>query len=188
MTPTNVNGLPDEDTPSVTIMKLESTGIANADSRTIFDYADALRQVGRRRESLHFFDQLDLISMPESKRWLVCLYKGQVLMEIGRFSHAAIEFRRACELDTTTVPRVYLARALADQELFLQAIAELEEALKLEGDLDEVHLNIALNQRAIGRLDLSYRSTLRALEITDGYEPAKRLLRDLEAALGMENS
>lgn len=151
-------------------------------ARDIFDYADALRQVGRKRDALAMYDRLNERSIPPGNRWQVSIFKGVALQDKGLFPDAERCFREACEFNSGTPPRIYLAGALAAQEKFVDAIDVLQDAVNLPGDRDEVHLNLALNQRTVGLLEEAITSARTALSISPNYDEAKELLDDLIAA------
>jgi tetratricopeptide (TPR) repeat protein len=70
-------------------------------SRELFDYADALRQVGRFGDAIEIYNPLESIPVPKSKK-CVYLFKGDALKEMGRILEAENAFRAACKLDQTT--------------------------------------------------------------------------------------
>ena len=174
--------------PAETIVRFERNSEEVVTSRSLFDYADALRQVGRRQQALRMYQKLYALPVAESKVWLVSLYIGETLYEMGKFSEAEMSFREACDHDTTTVPRIYLAGSLAAQERFEEALLVLSEALSREGDRDEVWLNIALNQRTLGDLQGAERSLVEALTITPDYPAALVALVDVRNAISVEAS
>ena len=152
-------------------------------SRALFDYADALRMVGRRSEAMAAYEELEILSVPEDKQSLIFLFKGQALYDQGKFRAAELAFVSACALDESTTPRIFLAGALAAQERFLDAVAVLSEARERPGDPDEVYLNLALNQRALGMLSEAVLSLESALRLTPSYPEAEEQLVDVRAAL-----
>ena len=155
-------------------------------SRMLFDYADALRRVGRNRDAHRAYDSIDLSTVPEKKRWLVDLYRGQLYHEEGRFALAESLFRSAITQNPhTTVPWVYLGASLVQQEKFEDAVAVLAGALELEGDQDEVYLNMAYGYRALGKLDDAKTCLQKALAITPDYSQAKEALADITAAVNV---
>lgn len=174
--------------PAERIVRFERSKDEIVTPRRLFDYADALRQVGRRQHALLKYAELADLPVPESKVWLVSLYMGETLYEMGRFAEAERSFRQACDRDSTTVPRVYLAGALAAQERFEEALVVLSNALSCEGDTDEVWLNLALNQRTLGDLKGAERSLIEALTISPGYPAALVALADVRTALYIECS
>ncbi|WP_157678925.1 tetratricopeptide repeat protein [Methylovulum psychrotolerans] len=173
--------------PAETIARFEHRKSVSPKSIELFEYADALRQVGRKNEALQHYAHLATLPIPENKRWLVTLFKGQTLFEMGRFPEAEHAFRDACSHDPSTVPRVYLAAALAEQEQFAAAIGVLADALHCEGDTDEVLLNLALNQRTLGQLAAAQKSLEQALAITPDYTHAQTVLEDVNAALSLND-
>lgn len=153
-------------------------------AKQMFDYADALRLVGRRVRALEVYASIDKNQVPESKRWLIALYVGQTLHDSGKFGEAVVSFRLAAELNpVSTVPRVYWANSLTYQEQFREALEVLQHATTLEGDIDEVLLNIALNYRALGMLTLAREYSERALAMTPDYDDAQLVLDDVTQAL-----
>jgi tetratricopeptide (TPR) repeat protein len=172
--------------PAETIVRFELGKNAFPTSRMLFDYADALRQVGRHKEALQKYAELTAETLPEDKVWLVALFKGETFLEMGKFSEAEQAFRDACHLELSTVPRVYLAASLAAQERFEEAIIVLSDALHCEGDHDEVLLNLALNQRTLGQLEAAQKNLESALTITPDYTSARVALEDISAALSIE--
>ena len=181
---------PEEKGPTTVIVEFES-GAADQTrtSRMLFDYADALRRVGRNRDAHHVHDSIDPSTVPEEKRWLVDLYRGQLYHDEGRYPQAESHFRSAItHHQSTTVPWVYLAASLVRQEKFEDAIAVLAGAVELEGDRDEVYFNMAYAYRALGKLDDARDCLRKALAITPDYPEAKETLADITAALSMTHS
>jgi len=170
--------------PIETIIRFEADREA-ATPRQQFDYADALREVGRTRAALRIFLELESAPIPESKRHLVSLFKGATLQQMGRFREAEEAFRQACLLDATTTSRVHLAGLFAAQERFAEAIDVLRAAVICEGNREEAYLNLALNQRALGQLDEARQSLRLALTLSPGYMAARRMLTDIQAALDL---
>lgn len=173
--------------PAVTICRFEQKGLEDITTRELFDYADALRQVGRREHALLKYRELGEFLVFNKKAWLVDLYKGQTLYDMGKFAEAETSFRDACDGNPATVPRIYLAGALAAQERFEDALEILRSALDSEGDQDEVWLNIALNQRTLGNLEDAQNSLLEALSLSPSYEAAVNALADVRAALSLKH-
>ena len=152
-------------------------------SRKLFDYADALREIGRFKDALNIYMTLEAASVPEAHRWKVALFKGQTFQDMGRIGDAELAFRDACKLNGSTVAPVYLAGSLSAQERFSEALQVLENARICPGDQDEVLLNIALNKRALGMLEEAKESLLNALILTPDYNDAIIILKDIDAAL-----
>jgi tetratricopeptide (TPR) repeat protein len=149
----------------------------------LYDYADALRRVGRRSEALSIYELLSNKPVPESKSWLVFLFLGETLSEAGRYAEAEAAFRTAVDLKPgTTVTWVYLAGALANQEKFEDAIQVLHNGLAVPGDHDEVLLNLALNLRTLGRLEDAAERLERALKLNPDYDEAREVLEDVRKA------
>lgn len=170
--------------PAETIARFQArSGDVAPSDRELFDYADALRRVGRGHDALKIYGTLEGKGFPDQWQSLVVLFKGQTFREMGRYAEAEGAFRTACELDGSTVPRVYLAGALAAQERFAEAAKVLEDAADLPGDPDEVLLNLALNQRTLGLLVEAQESLQQALLLTPDYPEATALLADVRAAL-----
>jgi tetratricopeptide (TPR) repeat protein len=159
------------------------TSIGEVSSGVLFDYADALRLVGRMSDSIKVYEALEERDLPVGKRWLVLLYKGQALMDSGKLREAEAIFLKSTEMNQTTVPRIYLSLCLKRQERFSDAISILREALSMPGDTDEVLLNLALNQRALGDLKSAEQNLKRAIEISPDYEDARSVLAEVTRAL-----
>jgi Flp pilus assembly protein TadD len=170
-------------TPSATLRTFENTPSSEVTSRMLFEYADALRLVGRKNDAAAVYSALVSDDrVPESKRWLVPLFMGQTFMEMGKWSLAESSFRIACELNsTTTSPFVFLGASLTAQEKFNDAISVLKSALDIEGDQDEVLVNLAFNMRAIACYEEAADFATRALQIDSGTREAKELLADLQS-------
>ena len=174
--------------PAETIVRIESAGLDGASARDLFHYADALRMVGRQKESLQAFDLLERLGIPKGKEYLVRLFWGRTYYDMGRFEDAEVAYRMSAGLNpSTTVPWVYLASALSAQERFEEAITVLERAKELPGDPDEVLLNIGLYLRALGRLEAAAGYLRQAIELTPAYPQAVEALQDIEAALASES-
>ncbi len=170
--------------PAETILRFETQFREySLSSKKLFDYADAMRRVGRRNDAIKAYHTLDNLAVPESKRWLIALFRGQTFYDMGKYLDAEIAFREACKLEKGTVPRVYLAGSLAAQERFNDAVGILAEAMEYPGDHDEVLLNMALNQRTLGLLVEAKLSLEKALSLRPDYTEDKDVLIDIDAAL-----
>ncbi|MCW1926650.1 tetratricopeptide repeat protein [Luteolibacter arcticus] len=174
--------------PTETIRMFESKSLDALSSFQSFEYADALRRVGRCKEALAIYQSLEGADVPAKHKWLIPLYKGKTLQEMGRFAESEQALIEACRLDDSTVPRVYLAGTLASQERFHEAIEVLQDGLNREGDRDEVLLNLAFSQRTLGRLKEAKESLELALTVTPSYPEALALLEDVNAAILFEPS
>lgn len=151
-------------------------------SKKLFDYANSLREIGRFSESIELYDRILSANISRNNKVAVLLNKGQALKDRGLLSEAEAIFRESCNFDDSTVSSVYLAAVLASQEKFVDAISVLEKSVNSEGDLDEVYLNMALSQRALGLLDDSVLSLTKALSISPDYARAEVLLEDIRKA------
>lgn len=170
--------------PSVTIAECDKIPRFSWTSRMLFDYADALREIGRLSEALLAYDELKSYPIPEEKRWLLPLFRGQTLLEAGQHSLAEQSFREALILNpSTTVASVFLASTFTVQEKFDSAIETLRHALYLKGDIDEVLVNLGINLRAKGKLDDALKYVKEALKISPTYPEALELLEDIQSAL-----
>jgi len=171
--------------PVETIVNFEALcRLDSADSRSLFDYADALRLVGRRKEARQVYKLLEEAKIPVDRRWVVPLFHGQTLFDVGLFVDAEQFFRIAAKLNPdTTVPCVYLAAALASQERFEDAVNVLQEAIHLLGDRDEVLLNLGLNLRALGRLNEAADYLQQSLSLSPQCEEAIEAFDDVKRAL-----
>lgn len=111
---------------------------------------------------------------------------GDVFRATNRPLEAEKWYRRAvASAPNTTGPYVFLAGFLASQERFSEACKVLEQATGASGELDEVHLNLALNWRALGDFERARAEALKAIQITPDYEAAQRTLADIESAIRM---
>lgn len=180
----------DANQPSLVIRAFEQTPTDQMTTRMLFDYADALRLIGRKTAALSIYEQLkNLNEIPEQNSWLIPLFRGQTLMEMGQWMLAEASFREAFNLHSrTTVTFVFLASALTAQEKFSDAIGILEKAIDVDGDQDEVFLNLALNLRAIGDLTKARDCVVRSLHFDSDNSDARELLADLEAVFGAAES
>lgn len=182
--------MPREDTkrgemgPSETVAIFEAgSTLETSRGRALFEYADALRQLGRCTDALKAYAALEDKGVPPKEQWRVTLFKGTTLSDMGRHAEAETAFRAAAELINDTIPVVHLASCLARQERFAEAINTLTEGLKRPGDTDEVFLHLALNQRALGLYEEAVKSVQSALQMSEDYAEAKAVLRDLQAAV-----
>jgi len=179
--------MPDhEPGPTEIISLFETARDKNSPKETsLLRYADALRLVGRFTESLRSYNILESMNIPVSKRALIAMYKGQLFHEMGNFTKAEMSFREACESEDSTASRIFLARTLSMQERFSEALKVLRDGLTCGGDLDEVWLGIALNQRSLGQISEAAQSLKTALELTPDYPEAKEVFEDVAAALAV---
>jgi len=145
-----------------------------------FRYAQNLLRVGRLSDAEK--QLLALSKHPLKKQWLVDLALGEIETTRGNLRKAEAYFREALEKNAeSTVPSVYLAGALAHQERFEEACEVLSNALRAEGDLDELYLNLGNNKAALGDYASARKCYLRALEFSsEHYKDAEQALQDLD--------
>ena len=141
--------------------------------------------MGRSREAEPLLLEAHSDFHGEAIEW-VEMVLGDVCRDTNRPREAEEWYRRAMtSAPGTTPPYIFLAGLLASQERFAEACAVLEQATTASGDVDEVHLNLALNRRALGDLDGARTAALTALQITPNDEDAQRVLTDIESAIRM---
>ncbi len=85
-----------------------------------------------------------------------------------------------------TAPHVMLGGALARQGNLVEAEAIHRHATTLPGDPDEAFLNLALVQRAMGRLQDAKHSCEQALALCPDYPDVIPILDDIEAAIALQ--
>jgi tetratricopeptide (TPR) repeat protein len=141
-----------------------------------------LVEIGRFSDAETFIRAIG--STPRGKQWLIQLLLGRLRMAQFRPAEAEVHFRESRVLNPATAePAIFLASCLRRQEKFNEAAAVLVDALKTEGDLDEVYLNLALVARAQGRYEESLAYARQALEITPDYSEAQHIASDAEFIL-----
>ena len=149
--------------------------------------ADSLRLVGRQREALVLFEQLERANVPNEKRWYMPFGIGMIYLSIGEIAKAEAAFRKAAELEpTSTVPWVYLGTTISKSERFDDAIAAFRCGLKAQGDLDEVYLNLGLSLRTVGQFEEAREAFRSALALDPDYDAAKAALADVESAIAIK--
>ena len=148
----------------------------------IYRAAISLLEIGRLQDadaSLRTLSQ-----PPEGKAWLVELLLGKLRMAQFRPAEAQAHFSKARELNpSTTEPAVFLGNCLYQQEKFNEAVDVLMTALRCQGDLDEVYLNLGLVKRALGEYKQARLYLKKALKLNPRYRDAKRVLSDVELCL-----
>lgn len=121
----------------------------------------------------------------------VHLIRGRAAFDAGRFEEAAVEFRRAVELEPGSVrARVNLGSALAQLDQVDAAILEFEEALRIGPGNTAALFNLGSLRERRGELELaaaSYQEAAgyspRDAEVRLGLAEVQRALGDLENAL-----
>lgn len=173
-----------KDSPSRIIKIIGKKESSLITSREYFDFADALREVGRRKDALRVYEIMHEIKVPESKKWLVFLFQGQTFFEGGDFASAELCFVEADRLHSVdTVTAVYLASVFTAQEEFEKAIECLKLSLVRAGDHDEVYVNMAINYRALNQLGRAKDCLEKARDFDPSNQDVLLLSRDLDAAL-----
>ena len=148
----------------------------------IYRLVKNLLEVGRISDAECFLNRIKRNAAP--KPWLIEAVIGQLRLAQFRPTVAEQHFRNAWKLGpSSTAPAVFLADCLLRQEKFDEASSVLTEALKTQGDLDEVYLNLGFIKRATGDYHSARNYLLKALEISPDYPDAKRLLADVELCL-----
>lgn len=147
-----------------------------------------LLEIGRISDAEHFLNKIKRNAAP--KPWLIECALGRLRLAQFKPTEAEEHFRNALKLGTnSTAPAIYLADCLLRQEKFDEANGILLDALKAEGDLDEVYLNLGVVKRATGDYEAARNYFLKALEIAPDFPGAKRALADVELWLGfLKNS
>ena len=144
--------------------------------------SENLRQLERFSEAEQVIDEVK--EVPDSKRWLIFLSKGEISMDKGDLASAEFYFREcAFAKPESTVPWVYLGRALFRLGRATEAIEALQSGLRATGDIDEVHLNLGLYARSIGDFPTAKKHLVKAAEMDSSCEKAKNALRDVSMCL-----
>jgi tetratricopeptide (TPR) repeat protein len=152
-----------------------------------FLLAENLRVIGRIDEAEESMNRV--ISVPESKQWLVQICWAEIHAAKGRKLEAEESFQRAIALmPNSTVPYVYYGAWLSRSQRFGEAIAVLCKGLAAEGDLDEVYLNLGNFKRASKDLIGAKDCYQKALEINPTPETKARLMDVLQAIDVIEES
>jgi len=113
----------------------------------------------------------------------VARVRGNIFSRSGDWGKAMIEYDKIISLS----PNDTLGYVIkASRKIFLghpaEAIEMLDKALRLEGDLEEVHFNLALAYRCIRDYSLCIHHIDEALKIDPEYRQAIRLRADVERA------
>ncbi len=138
-----------------------------------------LLELGRISDAELYLDKIRRNAAP--KPWLIEFVLGKLRVAQFRIPEAEKHFRNALNLNSnSTAPAILLADCLLKQEKFDEADNVLTKALKAQGDLDEVYLNLGLIKRATGDYKAARNYLLKALEITPNYSNAKHMLADVE--------
>jgi predicted Zn-dependent protease len=144
-----------------------------------------LLEIGRVSDAELFLNKIKWNSTP--KPWLIEYALGKIRLAQFKPGDAEAHFRNALRLNpASTSPAIFLADCLIQQEKFDEARSILNEALKVEGDLDEVYLNLSFVERATGNYEAARRYAIKALAITPDYQDAKRVLTDIELWLSLK--
>ncbi|HTV41107.1 MAG TPA: tetratricopeptide repeat protein [Candidatus Sulfotelmatobacter sp.] len=138
-----------------------------------------LLDIGRISNAEALFKAINKEAAP--KPWLIENLAGRLHRVRGRFSEAEMHFRNARKLDPdSTVPIIFLADTLIQQEKFDEALTVLTDALNLRNEsLDEVYFMLGRSARAVGDYRSAHEYLFKALEIDPNYREAKQLLDDV---------
>lgn len=154
------------------------------DTQVFFQYGLGLFRVKRYVEAekaLRRAYELD------SNYYSVQYELGNLCRDLGRFDEAESWYRSAIRTrPNSTIARIFLGSLLAHRERFLEACVELEQAVEVEGDVDEAYLNLGLCRRSLGQLDLAREMFQKAISISPDYDDAKLGLADVESAIAVE--
>jgi tetratricopeptide (TPR) repeat protein len=151
----------------------------------IYRAVNNLIELGRISDADCLLEKIKRNAAP--KPWLIEAVLGHLRSAQFRLEEAEVHYRNARKLgQSSTAPAVFLADFLMKQEKFSEAADILNEAIKTEGNLDEVYLNLALIKRSTGEYKAARDYLLKALALSPDYESAKRALSDVESWLSLK--
>lgn len=171
---------------SATICRLGSilARLVPDDARAFFQYGLGLFWLNRYTEAENVLRRAFEL---DNSSYSVQYTLGHVYREMGRFDDAESWYRKAIQTrPSSTIARIFLGSLLSHRERFVEACAELDEAVEAEGDVDEAYLNLGLCRRSLGQLDLAREMFQKAISISPDYEDAKLGLADVEDAIAVE--
>ena len=88
---------------------------------------------GQAEQALPHYDTALRLSPRDPMRWMMLMRKGSVLRSLGRHDEAIAICRQACQVpDTSHMPHVHLAAALAEAGQKSAAREAVEKAIQLE--------------------------------------------------------
>ncbi len=130
-----------------TLAICERDGVGHLEGITHYDLGLALVAAGRTEEALeHFQRGLTLLAEGDRARSV-----GDLYLERGRPDLGRAFYELALRLEPSAVTHRHLARALRLRQEPEQAVRHLEEALRLQPDMQEAHLDLSQALLALGR-------------------------------------
>jgi len=174
-----------EDRPAETVELIRAASVIEPLSAPLrLHLAENLRIIGRFDEASEAFGTLKDTEVPPDTSWLVHLYKGQLYVDLGHFDLGISSFQNAVLGNpTNTGPYIFLASAYARDRKPEKAIEVLLRALEVEGNRDEVFVNLGLNYRTLGNYVLAKDAFTEALKISPDDERTQHRLNDVIGAL-----
>ena len=153
----------------------------NPTNFNLVQYSDQLRLSGNYLKAQEIIDNVKVENIPKEDRFLYHTQKGMIHKDKGELDKAIACFRKSVELQPNeTYPYIFLATSLSKKSKLNEAQNILQEALKKEGDIDEVNYNLSLIFARKGNFEKAIKLMEDCLNIDPEYSNAKKWLEDFK--------
>ena len=151
----------------------------------LIQYVDQLRLSGNYSEAEKIMGNVNIKEIPSKYQFVYYIRKGMLHSDQGEIEEAIECYRKSIQLKTdNTYPYVFLASALSMKSKLDEAENVFLEALKKDGDIDEVNYNLSFVYARKGDFKKAIAAIKECLKLDPNFPDAKTWLADFE---NMEN-
>lgn len=149
--------------------------------------ADGLRLCGHFSEAQKVHNSIDKKLIPADSIAYYYTHLGRLFMDMGKFREAKKYFYRSIKLgNTTTVPHIFLANILFQEEKTSESIMILEDGLRKEGDIDEVYCNLATRFAMQNDFDKALKAINKCIRLDPDFPNALNIKKDILTCLRLK--
>lgn len=151
----------------------------------LIEYVDQLRLSGNYSKAEKIIEEIKIEEIPSKYQFVFYIRKGILHEDQGEIDEAIESYRKSIAYKPDeTYPYVFLATALSKKSKLEEAENVFLEALKKEGDIDEVNYNLSIVYARKGDFKKAVEAIKECINIDPDYPNAKTWLADFE---NMEN-
>ncbi|MEP7197665.1 MAG: tetratricopeptide repeat protein [Saprospiraceae bacterium] len=151
----------------------------------LIQYVDQLRLSGNYSEAEQIISKIKIEEIPGKYQFVYHIRKGMLHEDQGEIEKAIESYRKSTQLKTDdTYPYIFLAAALSKRSKLDEAEEVFLEALKKEGDIDEVNYNLSFVYARKQDFKKAIAAIKECINLDPNYPNAKTWLADFE---NMEN-
>jgi tetratricopeptide (TPR) repeat protein len=159
----------------------ENKIISNVDK---LRYARSLRECGKMSKSEEIFNQINLETIPNNYLYQYFNDFGFLYLEWGKFNQAKEYFFKSINLENSTTDAfLFLNEILTKEENITESIDILLEALKRQGNLDEVNYNLGCKYAMVDNYHLALTYLNECKKIDPNYPNVEEMIIDIEKCL-----